>query len=310
LVCVQYEIITPDENVVYASHINFTDTLVSKAAEVAPCDTLILEATFPAASQTLPPRESVVAEMVKWALECVAERRVPTFATDPLGNAQELVRVFNTWTELPAIVHPRIARVNQVYANNEIGLRFVDAGTEEAQSLIGDAKCVVIIPKRFDATRYGEFRVAYVTGWPTRAERAAGKVFTLSDQADLDQLLQFVKEARPKTVYTFRGGSNVVAELVSKRFGMVGRALSAEVLRPKPAQPKLDEERVGGCEDFILTLVQIPNFAYEKGRLVAPALKEGFKLQEVEEALNRLTRKSALRYSEVTGGYSLLKASP
>ena len=307
---VQYEIITPDEIVVYASHINFTDTLVSKAAEVAPCDTLILEATFPAASQTLPPRESVVADIVKWALECVGERRVPTFATDPIGNAQELVRVFNTWTELPVIVHPRIARIAQVYANNGIGLRFVDAATEEARSLIEDAKCVVIIPKRFDATRYGEFRVAHVTSWPTAAERAAGKVFTLSEQADLDQLLRFVKEARPKTVFTFRGGSKLLAELVSKRFGMLGRALVAEVQRAKPAEPKLDEERVGACEDYLLKVIQVPDYTYEKAELLARVFEAGFKLQEVEEALNRLTRKSLLRYSEVTGGYSLSKASP
>ena len=307
---VQYELITQDETVVYASHINFTDTLVCKAAEVAPCDTLILEATFPAASQTLPPRESVVADIVKWALECVGERRVPTFATDPIGNAQELVRVFNTWTEMPVIVHPRIARINQVYARNGVELRFVDAATEEAQSLIGDAKCVVIIPKRFDASRYGEFRVAHVTGWPTAAERAAGKVFTLSEQADLDQLLRFVREARPKTVFTFRGGSKLLAELVSKRFGMVGRALVADIQRAKPTEPKLDEERVGACEDFILKVIQVPDFTYEKAELVARVFNEGFKLQEVEEALNSLTRKSLLRYSEVTGGYSLSSVPP
>jgi putative mRNA 3-end processing factor len=307
---VQYEIITQDENVVYASHINFTDTLISKAAEVAPCDTLILEATFPASSQSLPPRESVIADIVKWALECVGERRVPTFATDTIGNAQELVKVFNTWTELSVIVHPRIARITQVYANNGVGLRFVDAGTEEAQSLMGDAKCVVIIPKRFDATRYGEFRIAHVTGWPTAAERAAGKVFTLSEQADLDQLLRFVKEARPKTVFTFRGGSRLLAELVSKRFGMVGRALVADIPRAKPAQPKLDEERVGACEGFILKSIQVPDFTYEKSELVARVFNEGFKLQEVEEALNRLTRKGLLRYSELTGGYSLSSVPP
>jgi putative mRNA 3-end processing factor len=307
---VQYEIITPDEIVVYASHINFTDTLVSKAAEVAPCDTLILEATFPAASQTLPPRESIVADIVKWTLECIGERRVPTFATDPIGNAQELVRVFNTWTELPVIVHPRIARISQVYANNGIGLRFVDAATEEARSLIEDAKCVVIIPKRFDATRYGEFRVAHVTSWPTAAERTAGKVFTLSEQADLNQLLRFVKEARPKTVFTFRGGSKLLAELVSKRFGMLGRALVADVQRAKPSEPKLDEGRVGACEDFLLKLIQVQDFTYEKAELVARVFNEGFKLQEVEAALNRLTSKSLLRYSEVTGGYSLPNLPP
>jgi hypothetical protein len=302
---VQFEVITRDENLVYASHLNFTDTLISRAAEVAPCDTLILEAAFPATSRTLPARESVIADIVKWALECIHERRIPTFATDPIGIAQELIRVFNTWTELAVLVHPRIARINQVYSNNGIGLRYVDAGTEEAKALIDEGKCIVIIPKWFDTSQYGEFRVAYVTGWPSEALKAAGKVFILSDQADLDQLLSFVKEARPKIVFTFRGGSNVLAELVSKRFGILGRALSVEVPRPKPINALVDEEKLAICEDYILGLVQVPNLTYERREIVARALSEGFKLEVVEEALIRLTQKNSLKYSEVTEGYSL-----
>jgi hypothetical protein len=302
---VQFEIITHDENLVYASHLNFVDTLLSRAAEVAPCDTLILEGTFPAATQMLPARESVIAEIVKWALECVREHRVPTFATDPIGLAQELNKVFNTWTELPVIVHPRIARINQVYANNGIGLRYVDAGSEEARGMIGDARCVVLIPRRFDATRYGEFRIANVTGWPTQAEKAAGKVFILSDQADLEQLLAFVKETRPKTLLTFRAGGKVLAELVTKRFGIMARVLSAEVRPPRQNKVVLDEVRLGKCEDYILSLIQATNLTYEKREIVARALEEGFKIQEVEETLSRLTQSNSLKYSEVTQGYSL-----
>jgi hypothetical protein len=302
---VQFEIITHDENLVYASHINFVDTLLSRAAEVAPCDTLILEGTFPATTQVLPARESVIAEMVKWALECVREHRVPTFATDPIGLAQELIRAFNTWTELPVIVHPRIARINQVYTNNGVGLRYVDAGSEEAKALVGDANCVVLIPRRFDATRYGEFRIANVTGWPTQAEKAAGKVFILSDQADLEQLLRFVKETRPKTLLTFRAGGKVLAELVAKRFGIMARVLSGDVLPPKQNKVVLDEVRLGKCEDYLLSLIQATNLTYEKREIVARALEEGFKIQEVEETLKRLTQKRSLKYSAVTEGYSL-----
>ena len=303
---VQYEIITRNENVVYASHLNFVDGLISRAAQVAPCDALILEASFTASSQMLPPRESVTAAMVKWALECVGERRVPTFATDPIGTAQELVKVFNSWTELTVVVHPKIARINQVYGNNGVGLRYVDAGTEEAQALIGEGKCVVIIPRRFGVTQYGDFRVAYATGRPTQAEKASGNVFVLSEEADLEQLLMFVKEARPKVVFTFRGGgSKVLAELISKRLGILGRTLSADVERPKLISPPLDEEKLASCEDYILGLVQVPNFTYEKQALVARAVNEGFKLPLVEEALNRLSKRSSLRYSELTEGYSL-----
>jgi hypothetical protein len=258
----------------------------------------------------LPARESVIAEIVKWALECVREHRVPTFASDPIGLAQELNKVFNTWTELPVIVHPRIARINQIYTNNGIGLRYVDAGSEEAAAMIGDARCVVLIPRRFDATRYGEFRVANVTGWPTQAEKAAGKVFILSDQADLEQLLRFVKETRPKTLLTFRAGGKVLAELVTKRFGIMARVLSAEVRPPKQNKVVLDEVRLGKCEGYILSLIQANNLTYEKREIIGRALEEGFKIQEVEETLSRLTQSNSLKYSEVTQGYSLPEKQP
>jgi hypothetical protein len=222
-----------------------------------------------------------------------------------LGTSQELVKIFNSWTELPVVAHPRIARLNQVYANNGVSLAYLDAGGENARAVIEDGKCVVVIPRRFDAGRYGEFRIAYVTAWPTQAEKAAGKVFLLSDQADLHQLLDFVKEARAKTVLAFRGGSKVLTELVSKRFHISARILSADIRPPEPRRLATDEEKLRICEDYILGLVQIPNLTYERREITSRALDEGFTREVIEEALSRLTQKKLLSYSELTEGYSL-----
>ena len=302
---VQFEIITHDENVVYVSHLNFNDTLLTHAAEVAPCDALILEAAFPPTSQKLPPRESVAANVVKWVMGCVREHRVPAVTTESIGTAQELVRVFNTWTGLTVIVHPRIARINQVYQNNGTALNYTDAGTEKARSLVEEGKCVLIVPRRFDVTRYGGFRIAHATGWPSRAEKESGEVFLLSGQADLDQLLMFVKEARPKTVFTFRGGSAVLAELVSKRLGITGRVLSTDTVWPKPTSTSIDEEAVKACENYLAGIIQVPNLTYGKRDLMSRALAAGFKLPYIEEALNRMAKENSLRYSQITDGYSL-----
>jgi putative mRNA 3-end processing factor len=304
---VQYEIITPEGNVVYASHLNFSDTSLSRAAEVAPCDTLILEATFPAPALSLPPRERVISEMVKWTIECIREKRIPAFAVEPVGNAQELTRILNVWTELPVVVHTQIARINRIYEANGVALRYDDASTPVAEEVVGLGQCVVLVPRRFDVARFGNFKVAYVTGWPSLAQRSAGKVFALSDQADLDQLLRFVQETRPKTVLTFRGGSKVLAELVAKKFGVVGRELASEIPTRKLALVKVDDERVARCEDTLRKVVQVQDFTYEKRDLLAIGVKEGFKPQEVELALLHLTQKGEFRYSAATDGYSLLK---
>jgi putative mRNA 3-end processing factor len=303
---VQYEVITPEGSLVYASHINFVDTLLSHAAEVAPCDLLIVETTLASPSQVLPPRESTIADMVKWALECIRERRIPTFVTDPVGNAQELVRIFNAWTELPVIVHPRIARIGKVYENNGVGLRYTDASTAESQSLIENARCVVIVPRGFDASRFGDFRIANVSGWTSRLEEGGvGKVFRLSDQADFNQLLRFVQEARPRSVLTFRGASKIFAQMVSRKLAVTASELATDITRPKPSKIKIDEKRVGRCQDLLQKSIQISDFTYEKRDLLALGMKEGFNGREIEEALLRLVKSGALNYSELVDGYRL-----
>lgn len=301
---VQYEVITPQGNVVYASHINFTDTLLSRAAEVAPCDLLVIEATYPATSQG-GPRESVVAHVVKWALECVRDHRIPAFQTDSIGNAQELVRIFNLWTEAPVIVHPRIARINRVYENNGIGLRYLDASTDEALKMIEESRCIVIVPRRFDTTRYGNFKTAYVSGWSGSLRDSGREVFPLKDQADLDELLRFVEEARPKSVLTFHGASDLFAQMLSKRLGIQARQLTTERLRKKAQLVKVDEKRLLAFQDILMRFIQTPGFTYEKRDLMTLGLKEGFRSIEVEETLLRLTENGVLKYSSITDGYSM-----
>ncbi len=301
----QYEIITGEGNVVYASHINFVDTLLSSSAEVAPCDLLILETASASPSQALPSRESVTAQMVKWALECVKERRIPAFVTDPIGSAQEIVRIFNTWTELPVIVHPRIARVNKIYESNGIALRYANASAPEAQDIIEDAQCIVIVPRGFDASRFGDFRIANVSGWKSKVEVEAEKYFQLSNQADFNQLLQFVQETMPKTVLTFRGASKVFADVISRRLGITARELAANITRPKPSEIKLDERKIAKCQEIILQFVQVSDYTYEKRELVGLGFREGFTAPDIEEALLRLVKSEILNYSELLDGYKL-----
>lgn len=299
----QYEIITPEGNVVYASHINFTDTLLSRAAEVAPCDLLIIEATYPSTPQNIP-RESVVADIVKWTLECIKDQRIPALVTDPIGDAQELIRIFNLWTEIPIIVHPRIARISQVYESNGIGLQYLDASTDEATKMIEQARCIVIVPRRFDTTRYGNFRTAHISGWAPKYDHDSQKAFPLASHADLNQLLRFVEEARPKSVLTFYGASELFAQMVSKRLGVSARQLTTERIRRKPQATKVDEKRIVAFQEILIKFMETPGFTYEKRDIMALGLKEGFRSTEIEEALLRLTRSGKLKYSGIVDGYS------
>jgi hypothetical protein len=300
---VQYEVITPEGSVVYASHLNFQDTLVMRAADVAPCDILVIEAPYVSSTSLPRDRQSVVAEIVRWALECVNAKRIPSFEVDALGNAQELVKIFNTWTNLPVIVHPRIARINKIYESSGIGLHYLDASTEEASKLVEESECIVIVPKRFDTARYGNFRTAYVSNSLPKVINEESKFFQLSDQADLNQLLEFVQETRARAVLTFYGASALLGEMVSKRFKVPARQLIAKRVPRRPAARTLDEARLGRCQELLLKAFEILGYTYDKRELVAMALKEGYRSDEIEETLARLTRGGTIKYVSVVDGY-------
>lgn len=302
----QYEIITPEGTVVYASHLNFQDTLLLRAADVVPCDLLVMEAPYASSPASNPTeRQLVIAGIVKWALKCVEQNRVPLFETDAIGNAQELVRVFNTWTKMPVIVHPRIARINRVYEGSGVGLQYLDASTEEAVRMIQKSECIVIVPKRFDTSRYGNFRTAYVSSSPPKVTAEGSEFFHLSDEADHKQLLEYVQEARPKAVLTIYGASGLLAEMVSKRFKIPARSLEAKRTTRKRESRTLDEVRIARCQELLLKFFEIPGYTYDKRGLIERAMKEGYRNEEVDEALIRMARNGLLKYVGIVDGYIL-----
>jgi Cft2 family RNA processing exonuclease len=67
---------------------------------------------------------------------------------------------------------------------------------------------------------------AIATGWPYRSHY--DKVFPLSDHADYNQLLEYVKEAKPKTVLTSHGFAKEFAHAVQRKLKIPARELDAK----------------------------------------------------------------------------------
>jgi hypothetical protein len=120
----------------------------------------------------------------------------------------------------------------------------------------------------------------------------------------MTQLIQYVQEARPRSVLSCYGASQEFAQIVSRRLGIPAGQLATEVRRRKPAPMKLDGVRISRCQETILKAMEVPDFTYEKRDLMALGLREGFRSQEIEEALVRLTRNGVLKYSGLLDGYS------
>lgn len=197
----EFEICSPDGSILFTGDFNTEYTKTMRPAEPVHCDVLILEATFGSPSFTFPPKEKVANEMVTWAKNMIREGKCPTFQTDPLGNAQEVTRIFNE-AGIPVVTHWKVTRVSDIYRSYGYKLEYVDEKSEDAKEIIETKNFVFITPKNYNVRNRREYVPALVSGWAVFARREA---FPLSDHADFPNLIKFVEECKPKVLLTCHG---------------------------------------------------------------------------------------------------------
>ena len=285
---VQYEVYTPEGTVLYTGDISMGNSYTMEPACAVKCDLLIIETTFGAPQFKFPKRDKVALEMIRWAvMEAIPTGYIPAFRTDSIGNAQEVISIFNQMTNLPVVTAKSATKVSDVYRQFGHKLYYVDACTPEGQELLNSGKCVVVAPK---SAKLGikNLDTALASGWAA-IMRNRVKAFPLSDHADFRELLSFIRRCRPKRVLTFHGGKMTqgFAEYIKKRLGIDARALttSRETLRGIVRQK---ETRHKACAEHIMRAVRIPGFVYTGPWMVREMARRGFSKGETEAALINL----------------------
>jgi Cft2 family RNA processing exonuclease len=294
----QFEIASPFESAVYTGDINFRDTLLTRKAEIIPCDVLIIESTYGTPCY-FPSREYMYERIVKWANFTVKTGKIPAFQTDALGNAQELIALLNDQSKIPVVAHNKVARYNRVYEQFGHKLNYLDQNSEESKELLNSKECVYVVPKNLDLRDRPEFKVAFVSGW---GERFSGrrKAFSLSDHSDFYRLLNFVECVKPKVVFTCHGSKKskiTLAKKIRRTLHIAASPLTKQeqglLLKSKVAKP----ERVEECKREILTNVR-PGFMYPKNWLISTTCNSlrRFSREEVQMSLSESEKEGKLRY--------------
>jgi Cft2 family RNA processing exonuclease len=214
----EFEVNTPEGNVLFTGDLNTEYTKTMKPAEPVQCEILVLEATFGSPSFVFPSEDEVGKEMVDWAKKTIKSGKIPTFQADPLGNAQEIISILSE-SSIPVITHWKVSRINQVYEANGYKLEYLDAKSNGAQEIIDSGNLAYITPKQLDLQDHPEFVPALVSGWALWARK---KAFPLSDHADFPRLIRFVEECRPKTVLTCHGSmfNDSLAHFIERKLGI------------------------------------------------------------------------------------------
>ena len=308
---------TPEGTVLYTGDFNVGDSYTMEAAEGVECDLLVIETTFASPLFSFPSRREIALEMVRWAVFDVIPRgRIPAFRTDPIGNAQEIITIFNRYTNLPVLTMGNVTRASDVYRAYGFQLEYVDAESEEGLELLRDGRCILIAPKGSKLVLLSELgqtslghasggsgltpdrlEPAIASGWAAIMRGRSSKPFPLSDHSDFKGILRFIRSCRPKKVLTFHGTalSQGFPEYLRRRLSIEAYPLTARgegvTLRPR------SEERVRRCCEHLLLELR-SGFIYRPSWLMRAMALRGYSRDETQEAIRRLVERGILTEDE------------
>jgi Cft2 family RNA processing exonuclease len=193
--------------ILYTGDFRTRPSLTAEACRPVPADVLVTECTFGHPRYRFPAREEVLEQITGFVDGCLRKREVPVLLVYSLGKAQEVARLLGDRGYRVAL-HPSAHQMLEVY--RELGTPFRNCERMGRGPLHG---AVVLLPPYLARGRWmrrlPRHRTAYLSGWAmdprARARFNADKAFALSDHADFDELLEFVRAVNPRQVYTLHG---------------------------------------------------------------------------------------------------------
>jgi len=201
---------------VFTSDFRLQDSLFFKGAVPQECETLVLETTFGSPQYVFPKQEDVTSEMVSWVSD-KGKQGMVLLAGYSLGKAQELTKIANEAGFVP-IVHDSIFEANKIYEKHGVSVgKYL-----KLEHNLKDSSVLIMPPqlvgKHLFATleHFDKRKIfsALATGWEFRG--AFDKTFPLSNHADYNELLEYVKLANPKLVLTDHGFCEEFARKLNK----------------------------------------------------------------------------------------------
>jgi DNA ligase-1 len=182
-------------------------------------DVLIMETTYGLPHYVLPPTAAVLAAIVAFCREAIADGATPVLFGYSLGKSQEILSSL-AGAQLPVMLHPQTLRLTRVY--EELGLTFPPYREFSAAEVAGH---VVICPPQSRTSAFLKKiparRTAAITGWaldPGAVHRyQCDAAFPLSDHADYADLLRFVELVQPTRVLTLHGFAREFAATLRER---------------------------------------------------------------------------------------------
>ena len=192
------------------------------------CDWLVMETTFGRPEYVFPPTAQVAAGLLEFCRAALAAGATPVLLGWTLGKAQELLCLL-AGSGLRVAVHEAVLPLARIYEQCGVRLGAYEALVAEQHALGvppsgGQTRLppeggtpsqgrVLICPPTFaqspQRAALGPCRLAVATGWAMERScqyrSGVDAAFPLSDHADFNELLEFVRQVCSRRVFTTHG---------------------------------------------------------------------------------------------------------
>jgi Cft2 family RNA processing exonuclease len=185
-----------------------------------------MESTFGLPRYRLPPRDSVINQLLEIVTTALADGITPVIHAYPLGKSQEVTKIL-TSAGIRVLQHPAIYEISRIY--EECGMPLgnyalypgtsspratgsASAAFPEPRTLNPEPFALLTLPramKDFRLAGLGRTITIATTGWAidasTKYRWGVDHALPLSDHADYDQLLETIERVQPKEIHCTHG---------------------------------------------------------------------------------------------------------
>jgi len=215
------------------TRILYTGDFRLSGTPVIETDVLVMEATYGSPHRVRPFKEAVEDALV--SLVETGLRNGPVYIFGYHGKVQETMQILHrTRVREPFIVPEKVFHVCKICERHGMRLgRYLLSSDERAEKMIRGNESYIAFYHMASRRYVGRenFRV-YVSGWefrePCRQIGDREYILSLSDHADFEELIQYVKWSRPKMVITdnYRiGEAKTLAKEIKRRLNIPAKPL-------------------------------------------------------------------------------------
>ncbi|MCC7475615.1 MAG: hypothetical protein IT425_09480 [Pirellulales bacterium] len=203
------------QSLLYTGDFKLGPSATAEPAELPRADILVMESTFGQPRYRLPPRETIVANLLELVHDALGQGITPVIHAYPLGKSQEVTKLL-TQAGVSVLQHDAIFEISQIYEAQGVDLG--DYARYAGTPLAGHA--VVTLPRSTHQFRLPGLRQTLsiaTTGWAidpsTKYRLGVDHAIPLSDHADFDELIESVRCVRPREIYCTHGPAEFVDHL-------------------------------------------------------------------------------------------------